>query len=110
MVPNIEHVHPELEIVALLNSEMLLNREVPVLLVRTTESVSRRVAITGCAGPCRKRNVVGHLRTRRPARDVQVMRNLRRGRAAAVSSLSIRANEDARARAAAKRAAALLRD
>src|ERR1041385_6409295 len=106
MVPNIEHVHPELEIVALFNSETLLNREVPVLLIWTAERIPRRVAITGCAGPGRERNVVGHLRTRRPAIDVQIMRNLRRGRAAAVSSLSIRTNKDTRARAAAKRAAA----
>src|SRR2546423_203090 len=110
MVPNVENVRPELEIVVLLNSETLLNREVPVLLVRTAESVPRRVAIPGGAGSCRERNVVGHLRTRCPASDVQVMSNLRRGRTTAVSGLSIRTNEDARARAAAKRAAATVGD
>ena len=67
MVPHIEHIHTELELMAFLKVESLLHGKVPILLERTTESISWGVAISGCSRPCEVGNII---RRDVPAADV----------------------------------------
>ena len=59
MIEYVENVHPELEVLFLSDGKTPDQREVPILLRRTTESVARRVAPAGCSrirGKARGRN------------------------------------------------------
>ncbi len=47
MIPDIEEICRKLEILVFADTEVLANRDIPVLLKRTTEGVSAQVAETG---------------------------------------------------------------
>src|SRR6266849_6777828 len=105
MVPDIEDIHAELELVALLNTETLLHREVPILLEWPAERIPWSIAISGCARSSEVRHVVGLLCACGPAGNVQVVRENGGTGARCVSRLRIRTDEYSRARSSAKSAA-----
>lgn len=68
MVPEIEEIRAELEFMALFDAEVLLHREVPILLERATERIPRHGAESR-----RARRPVSNQGSRREAGRVQVV-------------------------------------
>ena len=96
MVPNIKDVCPEHELMTFFDREPLLNREVPVLLVRSAERIAWRSTETGSASRSTG-NEVSSPEANRIQIVVQLLLNCA-GRVVAVSGTQVTERRSAAAR------------